>query len=207
MSATSKPYTDLDTVKTLLDSSSTADDDLIDSLIPQAQAAIDSILGYSFQTDTGTRLYDGNTRTRILIDKCLSMTKVEVLSYTVVNNVRTISDATDITGYCVLSRTGLILERENAGYFPLGRNNVRVTGTFGKYSDVPQDIQRAAARIVVHYIKQRDASYQDQTGSAQFGQLTFQQNLPTDVCQLLDRYRQRIFVMGKRGSIASEALR
>lgn len=205
MTATSKPYTDLDTVKTLLDTSTAGDDDLIDSLIPQAQAAIDSILGYSFQTDTTTLTFDGNSRTRIMIDKCLSLTKVELLSYSVVNNVRTITDTTDITGYCVLSRTGLILERES-GYFPLGRNNIRVTGTFGKYNDVPQDIQRAAARIVVHYIKQRDASYQDQTGSAQFGQLTFQQNLPTDVCQLLDRYRQRVFVMGRRGSVGSEAL-
>lgn len=196
MTATNKPYTDLDTVKLLMDptSTSTSNDDLIETLIPQAQSVIDSILGYSFQTDTTSRTYNGNGRDKLLIDKCLDLTKVEILSYTVTNNVRTISDTTDISGYCTLDKTGLILERD-AGYLPLGKQNIRVTGTFGKRELVPDDIQRAATLLVIHYVKQMDSSYQDQTGTDQFGRLVFKQQVPPDVCAILDRYKPHVFVM------------
>lgn len=194
MTATNKPYTDLDTVKLLLDSSTTADDDLIEGLIPQAQAVMDSILGYSFQTDTTSRTFNGNGRSKLLIDKCLDLTKVEVLAYQVVANVRTVADTLDISGYCTLDKTGLILERD-AGYLPLGKKNIRVTGTFGKRTLVPDDISRAAALLVVHYVKQRDSGYQDQTGNTQFGQLVFKQQIPSDVCAILDQYKPRVFVM------------
>lgn len=193
MTVTNKPYTDLDTIKGLLDSSASSDDDLIESLIPQAQQAVDSYLGFNFQTDTGPRLYDGNGRQRILVDKCLSMTQVEVLSYSVVNNVRTITNTQDVSGYCLLDKTGIVLERLSGGYFPLGRSNIRVTGIFGRRDRIPDDIQRAAGLLVVHYVKQRDSSYQDQTGDSQYGILVFKQQMPKDVCEILDKYQRRYF--------------
>lgn len=191
---TNKPYTDLETVKLLLDpsSTSTANDDLIETLIPQAQAVIDSILGYDFQTETGPRLYNGNGRDKLLIDKCLDLTKVELLTYQVVNNVRTLTDTVDISGYCALDRTGLVLERD-AGYLPLGKQNVRVTGVFGKRDQVPQDIIRAATLLTIHYVKQLDGSYQDKTANSQFGELIFKQQIPADVLDILGRYKPRVF--------------
>lgn len=193
MTATNKPYTDLDTVKSLLDTTATTRDDLIESWITQAQAAVDSYLGFNFQTDTSAKLYDGNGRQKILVDKCLSLTQVEVLSYSVVSNVRTITDTQDISGYCLLDRTGIVLERVSGGYFPLGRNNIRVTGTFGRRALVPDDIQRATALLAVHYAKQQDSSYQDQTGDSQYGVLVFRQQMPKDVCEILDKYQRRYF--------------
>jgi hypothetical protein len=89
---------------------------------------------------------------------------------------------------------GFILERVNAT-FTLGKRNIVVSGVWGKSSTIPADIKRACTRLAIHYFKQRDANYQEQTAEAQFGMMIFTQRMPKDVCDLLDQRRPRIFRM------------
>lgn len=209
MAFTNKSYCSLDDVRQLLSTpdSDTTDDDTILAWIPQAQAVIDEYLGFSFQTDgtdaaPATRTYDGNGREKILIDRCLSLVSVTTTTFVITFDsaqnkyVRTASTPIDITADCDLGPTGLeagfMLTRET-GYFPLGKKNVTVTGTFGKFATIPGDIRRACARLTVHFLKQRDNAYQDQTGNSQFGQLTFRQQIPADVCQTLDQHKPKVF--------------
>lgn len=207
MAWTNKGYCSSDDVKAALDKTGTDQDDLIDALIPQAQAVIDEYLGFSFQTDgthssPATRTYDGNGGTQLLIDRCLDLVQVQTQTYTLSQDAlgaisRTSNAPQDITQGCWLGpanlEAGFILERINS-YFPLGRRNIIVRGVFGKSSTIPADITRACTRLVIHYIKQLDASYQDKTASAQFGQLVFAQQIPSDVCAILDRRRPRVFL-------------
>ena len=209
MAFTKKPYCTLDDVRALLDKDSTAtsQDDIIGKMIPQAQAAVDEYLGFSFQTD-GTsgspsqRVYDGNGRGKLLIDRCLDLVQVQTQTYTVGYDsgtnayTRTANTPIDVTADCLLGpnnmEAGFILERLT-GYFPLGKQNIVVKGQWGKSATIPDDIKRACARLVVHYVKQMDASYQDQVGDGTYGMLVFKQQFPPDICQLLDKHKPRVF--------------
>jgi hypothetical protein len=208
MAWTNKPYTSLDDVKAALTTTSTTNDDLLSQFIVQAQAAIDSYLGFSFQTDgthasPATRTYDGNGREQMLIDRCLDLVQVETQTYSVSSDpdtgalTRTTNTPVDVTGDCVLGpvnmEAGFILERLTR-YFPIGKRNIVVKGVFGKSATIPEDITRACTRLAIHYMKQVDANYQDKVGNDQFGRPMFKQQLPADVCQILDRYRPRVFV-------------
>jgi hypothetical protein len=206
MTWTNKAYCSTDEVKAALDKTLTDQDDLIDALIPQAQAAIDAYLGFTWQTEgtaasPATRTYDGNGSTQLLIDRCLSLVQVKTQTYTLSTDgngtiSRTADTPTDITEGCWLGpsnlEAGFILERINA-YFPVGKRNIVVRGVWGKSATIPDDIKRACIRLTIHYVKQLDASYQDKTANGQYGALVFQQQIPPDVCALLDRHRPRIF--------------
>lgn len=207
MAFTNKAYTTVDDVKAAMSSTSTANDDLIQQFIGQAQAAIDEYLGFSFQTDgttatPATRIYDGNAGRQLLVEPILTLVSVQTQGYNFATDpstgaiTRTTSTPVDITGACFLGPVGLdygiIIERVNAE-FPIGKRNIVVTGVFGKFATVPADIKRACTRLAIHYFKQMDASYQDKTAAGQYGQLVFQQDIPDDICKLLDQRKPRIF--------------
>lgn len=207
MSLTNKAYTTVDDVKTAMSLSSTTDDDFIQLLIGQAQQAIDEYLGFSFQTDgtvasPTTRVFDGNNAYQLLVDPMLSLTSVIVQPYQFATDpdtgaiTRSLGTATDITGAVFLNPPnlgyGFILERVSA-VFPVGKQNIRVAGVWGKSATIPADIKRACTRLTIHYYKQRDANYQDQTAEAQFGMMVFTQMMPKDICQILDQRKPRIF--------------
>lgn len=207
MSWTQKAYCSVDDVKAALGDSSTNDDDLLTSLIAQAQAWIDERLGFSFQTDgtasaPATRTYNGNGKSQLLIDRCLQVTSVTMRSYSVtnINGVlsKTYTDE-DITADVVLgpaNRTpGFILERLSPEYrFELGRRNILVSGVFG-IDMVPGDISRACVRLAVHFFLERESGYQDKVGGtdAGYGVKTFRTSIPDEVCDIVDRRRHRTF--------------
>lgn len=207
MALTNKAYTTVDDVKTAMSLKSTTDDDFIQSLISRAQKAIDEYLGFSFQTE-GTalapaeRVFDGNGGYQLLVDPILSLSSVKVRSYSystdpVTGNItRTQSDGPDISGSIFLGPRGLgygiILERVNSP-FDLGKRNIAVSGVWGKFATIPADIKRACERLVIHYYKQRDANYQNTTANGELGVMVFTQDMPSDICKLLDVHKPRIF--------------
>ena len=206
MAFTNKAYTTVDDVKAAMDSTTTANDDLLQAFIGQAQAYIDEYLGFSFQTDgtaasPATRTYDGNGGEQLLIDRCLNLVSVKTQGYTISTQsdgsvIRTLNTARDISGDCFLGPMGLdagfIVERQT-GFFPLGKRNIVVTGVFGQSATIPADIKRAATRLAIHFMKQVDANYQNQVGGGQLGVPVFTQDIPSDVCAILDRRKPRIF--------------
>jgi hypothetical protein len=206
MALTNKAYCSVDQVKAAMDSTTTANDDLIQSFISQAQGVIDSYLGITFQTDgtvaaPTTRTFDGNGNQQILIDRLLTLSSVKTQTYNIATDsggsiVRTTNAPVDITGDCFLGPVGLpfgfIIDREN-GTFPLGKRNVLVAGVYGYAALIPADIQRACIRIAIHFMKQLDANYQNTIGNNQFGLQLFNQDIPTDVCAILNKYRPRVF--------------
>ena len=207
MALTNKAYTDLDSVKAALDTDTTTNDDLLSTFISQAQKVIDEYLGFNFQTEGTaaspvTRVFDGNGTYQLLVDPLLSVSSVNVQPYQYATDpdtgaiTRSLATATDISGAVFLNPPnrdyGFLLERVNA-VFPVGKQNIRVAGVWGKSATIPGDIKRAATRLTIHYMKQMDASYQNTTANEESGALTFTQNIPSDVRAILDKRRPRIF--------------
>lgn len=210
MALTRKPYCTVDDVKALLDRRGTTDDDLISTLIVQAQAWIDERLGFSYQTD-GTaalpteKVFNGNNYEQLRIDRCSQVVKVFLRSYHVATDpvtglyTRTSTDE-EVTADCLLGPLnrdpGFILERLT-GYFPLGRQNIAVQAVWG-YTTVPNDIQRACARLAGHYLLARESGYEDKTAGsndAGYGVKSFRATVvPQDVCDIVDRRRRRLFL-------------
>lgn len=209
MALTRKPYCTVDDAKALLDRRGTTDDDLISTLIVQAQAWIDERLGFSYQTD-GTvaapteKVFNGNNHSQLRINRCSQVVKVLLRTYHVANDpvtglyTRTYTDQ-DITGDCLLGPQGrdpgFILERLT-GLFPLGRQNIAVQAVWG-YSVIPDDIARACARLAGHYLLAREAGYEDKTAGsteAGYGIKSFRASaVPQDICDIVDRRRRRLF--------------
>lgn len=208
MAFTRKPYCSLDQVKLGMDKQTDADDEFIRQQIALAQDAIDEYLGFSFQTDgtdaaPATRLYDGNNHSQMLIDRALSVSKVELLTYNVSTDpqtgayIRSNGPTTDITGDVLLGppnlSPGFLLTRLSEMSFPLGRQNIRVSGVFG-IDTIPGRVQKAATLLAIHYVNLRDATYGDTTSSTPFGQVTYRNAIPQSVRELLDPIHRRLFL-------------
>jgi hypothetical protein len=204
---TTVPYCQLSDVKLALGTNDTTVDDVwLQQLIGDAQAAVDSFVGYPFQTDgtsgsPATRLYDGSGYGTLAIDDCLTLTQVlETTYYPQVSSqglwVLGQPTTMDITADCVLSPNNVspatLLRRLSQYEFAEGVQNYVVKGVFG-FATIPQDVSRAALRLTIHYAKMRDANYSDQVSQNQFGKgLKFVPEMPDDVCELLSRHKHRL---------------
>lgn len=207
MAWTTIPYCQLSDVKTALGEADTTNNDVwLQQLIGQAQAAVDSFVGYPFQTDgtqgsPASRLYDGSGYGTLAIDDCLSLAQViETTYYPQVSSegLWTLGQPTtmDITADCVLSPNNVspatLLRRLSQYEFAEGIQNYAVKGIFG-FSVIPQDVTRATVRLTIHYFKQLDANYSDQVSANQFGKgIRFVPDMPEDVCELLSRHKHRL---------------
>lgn len=180
-----------------------------DDLLPQAQAAIDQVVGFPFQQDGTTqtptaRVFSGNDAASLVIDPLLSLSQVmEINQTTSVNygggQVFVIQSPTlDITADCVLGpdneRPGYLLRRISQLPFYFGAQNYTLSGVWG-YASVPLEITRACTRLVIHYYKMRDANYTPATGNAQYGKQSMMLSaMPEDVRCVLDKYRFPVFL-------------
>jgi hypothetical protein len=174
-------------------------------LIPEAQAAIDAYLGFSFQTDgsqasPATRLYGGRDETRLyMIDRLVFLSQVLETQYLISQSssgftyVQT--SQVDITADCALKPDNTIpalyLKRKSGLPFSEGEQNYTVKGVFGR-PFVPGDISRACVRVVVSWYKMRDTNYSDFLIEGMVRQ-HYERVLPSDVKELLDKYKPRIF--------------
>src|SRR5690348_13457565 len=86
MAYTNNPYCALADVKLVLGAQSTANDALIESLIPVAQAWIDDEVGYPFQTEGTlaspvTRTFSGRDNDYLMVGWIQAVTQVVQVSY------------------------------------------------------------------------------------------------------------------------------
>lgn len=209
MAFTRIPYCTVDDVKVLLDEATTKYDDLLATLIPQAQDEIDSYLNKSYQTDgsvaaPATRTYDGSGTSQMLIDPLSSLATVTLKTYATGADpatgklARTLVSTFDITADVQLLPAGVaparVLARYSGEAFPVGRGNVEVQGVFG-YPAAPAWLKRATALLAIHYKKTLDANYEDQVGSTGLGQPVFRKAMPQNVRDVLDRNSRAAFYM------------
>lgn len=206
MAFTNKPYCTVDDVKAAYGSSSTKDDDLIQSLIPLAQEKIDAYVGFPFQTDgpAATRTYDGNGAEQLLTDRLLTLQSVQIQTYSFSTDpgtgavTRSTDTPTDITGAVVAgppNTSPTYLLQHLLGCFPLGKRNIIVTGTFG-FATVPERVKRACVLEVIAMLDAKNRGFRSQI-AAPNSQGTVSQS--DDVCrearELLDRFRRIKFRM------------
>lgn len=208
MAWTTVPYCQLSDVKLALGMSGTTDDVWLQELIADAQAAVDTFVGYPFQTDgtvgsPATRLYDGSGYGTLAIDDCLTVVKVQETTYfpqVGSNGLWTLGQPqqVDITADCVLSPNNMspatLLRRLSSFEFAQGVQNYSVQGVFG-FATIPNDIARATVRLTIHFYKMRAANYSDRVSDAQFGKnIRFVPEMPADVEELLCRHKHRLFL-------------
>ena len=198
MALTTNPYVTVDEVKAILNLQSTAKDELIQTMIEEAQDAIDEVLGYSFQSETATRMFDGNGLDFLMVGDIASITTVT-------------EDGLDITSDCVIgpyNRTpGWKIVRKTqalAGLamvippnvdfigFSEGRQNIAVTGTWG-YTTVPDWCKRVTKRLVVHWFKMLDTAYSDYTFEQGGIRQKYNKAMPDDVKEILCMKARRMF--------------
>jgi hypothetical protein len=181
---------------------------IADDLIPQAQAAIDTYVGYPFQSD-GTvsvptqRLFSGNDAPLLVVDPIQQITQVlEVSTDAYINyggagmvqlSYQTVDVTSDIEIGPDNMTPGFTLQRASTLPFFYGKQNYKVSGVWG-YAAVPAAITRACIRLVAHWYKMRDYNYAASTGSQQYGiQKHETGEFPSDICRILDQYRFPIF--------------
>lgn len=221
MSFTYQPYCNLSDVKLALDpayASVSPDDAFINTLISQAQADLDSEIGYGFYQDgtlisPATRTYDGTGDTYLWIDDLLSMaTCIETSKNTYLSNgaiwVSGTVTTTDITADVILKPNNFAsigqpankLVRNSGGYFAEGNQNYTVTGVFGEpilpgqlYSGVPNDVTRACIRLTVHYFKMRDTNYASEMQERGGIRQKYTIDWPDDVKRIVNKYAHTRF--------------
>lgn len=119
---------------------------------------IDTYCDRTFEQESATyKLYDGDGSNEILIDDLLTLTKIEILDED--GNVDYTIDSSDeyyLYPANDTPKTSIRLNKFNAPItiFLEGRQNVKITGTFGYASTVPEDIRLVATKLVAQIIKE-----------------------------------------------------
>lgn len=184
-------YTNATLIGTYLDESVAVDD--VDQFILATQKFIEQLTGRVFKADStaSTRDYDGNGRLEIIIDDCVSVTKVEWGTNQWADSYVTIGTS-GIDRYYTLPANNAALEVPirkiglRTRVWTPGHANHRITAKWGWSTDVPDDIKHAATVIAAgmynqnrgqdsgvitsEKIGQYSVSYSDQGGVNDYNQ-------------------------------------
>lgn len=160
----------------------------IDEWILVVKEYIDDYCGREFEQESDTdKTYDGDGTKELLIDDLLTLTKIEILDED--GTVDYTFDAT--TEYYLYPtnktpKTRIVINTPNApiGIFPKGYQNVKITGTFGFATTVPEDIRFAATKLVAAIIQEGNYDIGSEIKSERLGEysITYQ-----DVSKLAER--------------------
>lgn len=195
-------YCSVADVKDYLDIESAGDDTLIEDLIEDAQQAIDTRTGRTFEASAdATRYFTVGVHTRgrtLFLDEDLcAITSI-------------VTNADDGSGGTALA---------DADYFTLPRNDtpyyaieiakssseaweytddpeagIEVTGRWAYSTEAPNDIRRACIRWASYFYRQKDAQVFDTVAQPDLGIITIPQGIPADVERLLKPYVRAVFV-------------
>jgi len=175
-------------------------DSQITEWISVVKEYIDDYCGREFEQESATyKLYDGDGSRELLIDDLLTLTKIEILNED--GEVEyTIDGSHDYYLYPAnkTPKTRIILEPLNAdiGHFPKGRQNVKITGTFGFASTVPEDISFAATKLVAAIIQEGNYDIGSEIKSEKLGEYTVTYQEVSEMAErlgindILDRHKK-----------------
>lgn len=165
-----------------------ADDESIEAAIAAAEELVDAYCGRSFGSvsESATRIFDGGT-TRCPTDDAASVSAVE--------------ESIDRQSWTTVATTDWWTEPANStpkkvvvGAVPFARY-VRVTGTWGHGSTVPDVVARATVMWAARLHKRKD-SVTGVEGFADFGAVRVSNRIDPDIADLLRPMRRADVVFG-----------
>jgi len=170
----------------------------LEDFINAVDAFIDNYCNRTFESSDTSKYYDGSGSSELLIDDLISLTKIEILDDD--GNVNETIDSSDEYWLYPENKTPknrIVLNADNApiAVFPKGNQNIKITGTFGYQSSVPDDIVLAATKLVAGIIEEKYIKDVGSIKSEKLGEysVTIQDIKETGrnlgVFDILDRYR------------------
>ena len=189
-------YCTVPEVKLYLGTTTSNDDELIKSLIPRAQAAIDSHCARTFEAlaDT-TRYFDAITDvdgiTLCLDDDLAAITTITNGDGVAVSSGNYVTEPRNSTPYYAIrlkSSANIAWESDSNGD---PENAVSIVGRWAYSTEAPDDIVHACIRLSAFYYRQKDAQVFDTTATPELGVITVPKGIPSDVKRILEPYRRR----------------
>ncbi len=192
-------YCTLEEVKSELGITNNLSDDIIQRNIPQAKTAIDDYCLRRFDTESAAIKYYDGSPSPLFIDDLVTITSIAL------------DEDADGTYEATLATTDYLLKPANTtpkthivttpygdyGGFASGiPNGVKIVGTWGYASTVPEPIRRAAIIIVCRWFKRKDSAFQDVVGNAELGTFNVYKGLDPDVKLILEPYIKRTYFSG-----------
>jgi len=181
-------YTNTAAVRTYLDISGAADDDLIETLIDAAQAAIDNHCHRTFEASAdSTKYFDFSAE---FVDGDTLWLDDEICSITTVTNGDGV--AVSSSEYTTIPRNadrffGIRILSNSGKYWTYTdewMDAIEVTGKWAWSTTAPDDVVQACKRLASFYYKQRDQQMFDVT-AIEAGTVITPVGLPLDVRLLL----------------------
>ncbi|KPL90761.1 head-tail connector protein [Herpetosiphon geysericola] len=182
-------YTTLERCRAILKITSTADNDLIEDAIAEAQDAIDQWCGRTFEASADTTRYFDSSAIKgatLTIDELAQVTSVIVAGQTL-----------DPTSYRLEPRNEIpytSIRLLNGGSWNVGLDDeVAIAGRWAYSVESPKTITRAATRLACYYYKMAiEAPLMDVVANPEMGTVTIAKGIPNDVRMLLQNLRRII---------------
>lgn len=186
-------YVDIDEFKTYLGVTTTSDDTLLGYLIARAKSIIDGYVNTSFDVSSDTTRYftygkstDGR---KLLFDMWMADVPTSVTNGD--------GTAIDSSKYVMLPSNGapyfgILLKSSSDTYWTYDTSlekAISVVGPWGWSASPPDEIVHAATRLTAFLYRQKDAQVFDQTAFTELGPIKMSTRIPSDVCDILNRYR------------------
>lgn len=186
-------YVDIDEFKTYIGLDITDDDALITLLMARAKSLIDGYTRTVFDVSAdSTRYftYGQSTCGRTLtFDTWLASAPTTVTNgdTTTVASTQYVLEPTNSTPYYAIkltSASSIAWTYEDAV-----EQAISITGKWGWSATPPDEIVHAATRLTAYMYRQKDQAVMDQTAFTELGPLKISARIPTDVRDVLDRYK------------------
>lgn len=198
MAWTTVPYTTVDEVKEALDLQGTDKDEFITRMIGEAQDLLDARIGYTHQVmdADAVYLYGGNGNNQLWVDDFVSITKVEELVRTA-GVITVINDITTrvLAGPANKSPQYILEFADDTEVFTIGRQNYRLTATFGNPTVDPR-LTRATLRLVTHWYGMMSTYYADMISDQSGLRQHYKKSIPDDVEQIIGTFHETLFICG-----------
>jgi hypothetical protein len=190
-------YIDTEDLRAYLGISGTADDDLLQEAVEDAQSYIESQTHRRFEANTETRYYDRDAINH-KNSKILDLDE-DLISITTLTNGDSSSTAIASTSYVLLPRNGappyhqIQLKTDVSDYWQFDTDYwVSVLGVWGYSETPPADIVRACTALAAYFYRQKDAQMFDTTAVLESGALVVPQGIPATVDRIIERYKRYI---------------
>jgi len=142
--------------------------------IEAIEAWINTYCGREFEQESATfKLYDGSGSRELLIDDLLTLSKIETL-----DEDGDVDETLDNTNQYYLypanktPKYRIVINSANASIaiFPRGRQNIKITGTFGYSVTIPEDVRLAATKLVAGIIEEKNIDIAGEIKSERLGE-------------------------------------
>lgn len=182
-------YATLAELKSRLDIHMADHDVNLEQMIESASRQIDGWTARTFYPETATRVVTADSTTELVLDRDL-ITLTSIATDNDNDRVyETAWDATDWETVDMPPHQSVYVTPNGNHTFPVGRNRVQITGTWGYAVAVPDAIREATLLQAARLFKRKDAPF-GIAGTADHGELQTISAVDSDVKELIRPYRR-----------------